>query len=182
MTEEVGAHFLANAGREFRGVKGLADKAIVQVSDAEFFTAPDAESNSIAINVKHVAGNLHSRWTDFLTTDGEKPNRNRDTEFVIGPEDTRPALMARWEAGWQVLFDALAPLGSADVLRSVLIRGEPHTVVQAVHRQLTHYGYHAGQIVFVAKHLRVAAWKTLSVARNTSAEFNQGMQDKHPRK
>ncbi len=182
MAQEVGAHFLANAVREFQSVKALADKAIAQVSDAEFFAPPDAESNSIAINVKHVAGNLCSRWTDFLTTDGEKPNRHRDGEFVIGPEDTRPALMARWEAGWQVLFAALAPLGSADVLRTVLIRGEPHSVMQAVHRQLTHYGYHAGQIVFVAKHQRVAAWKTISVARNTSPEFNKAMPDKQARK
>jgi hypothetical protein len=182
MSEDVGAHFLTNAALEFRGVKSLADRALAQVGDAEFFAPPDAESNSIAINVKHIAGNLHSRWTNFLTTDGEKPNRNRDGEFVIGPDDTRQALMARWDSGWQVLFDALAALGSADVLRSVLIRGEPHTVIQAVHRQLTHYGYHAGQIVFVAKHQRVASWKTLSVARNTSLEFNKIKQEKPARK
>lgn len=179
---DLGSHFLENSRREFRGVKALADKAIAQLDDAQFFAAPDAESNSVAINVKHVAGNLRSRWTDFLTTDGEKPDRHRDTEFEIGPEDTRAALQQRWEAGWAVLFAALEPLSPADCLRTVLIRGEPHTVVQAVQRQLTHYGYHAGQIVFLAKQHRVAAWNTLSVPRRQSAEFNARMQEKFGKK
>lgn len=179
---DLGAHFLENSRREFRGIKALADKAIGQLDDAQFFAAPDAESNSVAINVKHVAGNLRSRWTNFLTTDGEKPDRRRDTEFEIAPEDTRAALLERWEAGWGVLFTALDALVPADCLRTVIIRGEAHTVVQAVHRQMTHYGYHVGQIVFLAKQQRTAAWHTLSVPRNQSAAFNARMQEKFGKK
>jgi hypothetical protein len=159
--------------REFRRTRELADKAMTQVSDEDFFAAPDPWTNPIAIVVKHVAGNLRSRWTDFLTTDGEKPDRSRDSEFVIGPEDGRGALMARWDRGWAILFATLEGLRDEDLDATVQIRGEPHTVVQAIHRQLTHYAYHAGQIVLLARHFAGDSWKTLSVPRGGSATFNQ---------
>jgi hypothetical protein len=159
--------------REFHRTRELADKAIAQVSDADFFAAPDPQTNPIAIVVKHVAGNLRSRWTDFLTTDGEKPGRDRDGEFVIGPEDGREALLARWDRGWSILFATLEGLRDEDLDATVQIRGEPHTVVQAIHRQLTHYAYHAGQIVLLARHFAGDSWRTLSVPRGGSAAFNQ---------
>jgi uncharacterized damage-inducible protein DinB len=163
-------NYHSDAVRSFRSYKKLAERAIEQVSDEEFFAAIDAESNSLAVIVKHIAGNLHSRWRDFLTTDGEKPDRNRDTEFeMIG--DTRESLMDFWERGWQTLFDSLERLSEDDFARTVTIRGEPHTVVEAINRQLTHYSYHVGQIVFLAKHLRSSEWKNLSVPRNRSADF-----------
>ncbi|MBK9155111.1 MAG: DUF1572 family protein [Chloracidobacterium sp.] len=165
-------NYRSDAIGSFRNYKKLAERALDQLSDDEFFTKIDAESNSIAIIVKHIAGNLHSRWRDFLTTDGEKPDRHRDTEFEL-IEDTRGSLMAFWEAGWQTLFDSIGPLTEEDFGRTVTIRGEPHTVVEAINRQLTHYSYHIGQIVFLAKHLRSTEWQTLSVPRNRSAEFNR---------
>ncbi|HEX7956438.1 MAG TPA: DUF1572 family protein [Pyrinomonadaceae bacterium] len=174
MTDTLAEHFLEDAAKVFRGLKKLADGAAAQVSDEEFFRVLDAESNSIALIMKHVAGNLRSRWTDFLTTDGEKPDRHRDSEFELDGED-RAAVEARWEAGWQTLFVTLASLRGVDPLRTVPIRGEPHTVVQAVNRQLAHYGQHVGQIVFLAKHLRSAEWKTLSIARGKSEAFNREM-------
>lgn len=170
-------HWLEDAKLEFRRMKRLAEKALVQVSDEDFFRTLDPESNSLALIVKHVAGNLRSRWTDFLTSDGEKPDRDRDTEFELNSADTRAALMARWEAGWKLLFDALA-LGPEEVERTVLIRGEPHTIVQAVNRQLTHYAGHVGQVVFLAKHLAGARWQTLSVPRGQSVAFNAKMAEK----
>jgi hypothetical protein len=161
----------------FRNYKKLADRAIGQVSDEEFFAVIDPESNSIAVIVKHIAGNLHSRWRDFLTTDGEKPDRTRDTEFeMVG--DTRDSLINFWESGWQTLFDAIGPLTGEDFSKTITIRGEPHSVVEAINRQLTHYSYHIGQIVFLAKHLKSSDWKTLSVPRNRSAEFNQHLADR----
>jgi hypothetical protein len=126
--------------------------------------------------MKHVAGNLRSRWTDFLTSDGEKPDRHRDTEFLVEGED-RAAILERWEAGWRTLFDTLASLRGVDLLRTVPIRGEPHTVVAAVNRQLSHYGQHTGQIVFLAKHLKSSEWKTLSIARGRSEDFNEKMDE-----
>lgn len=159
--------------REFRGIKQLADGAMAQVDDQAFFAAPGPEDNSIAIIVKHVGGNLLSRWRDFLTADGEKPNRDRDSEFVVDSADTRAQLMAIWESGWQTLFAALEPLGDGDLSRTVKIRGEALTVLQAANRQLTHYAYHAGQIVYVAKHLRGSAWKSLSIPKGQSVQFNQ---------
>ncbi len=164
--------FLEDAISSFRSHKRLAERALEQVSDAEFFIQIDKESNSIAIIIKHISGNLHSRWRDFLTTDGEKPNRNRDVEFeLVG--DTRESLMKSWEAGWQTLFDALEPLTPEVLEKTVTIRGEPHRVIEAINRQLTHYSYHIGQIVFLAKHFKAGEWKTLSVPRNRSAEFNR---------
>lgn len=171
-------NYKRDAVRSFLTYKKLADRAIEQVSDEEFFLQIDEESNSIALIVKHIAGNQHSRWTDFSTTDGEKPDRHRDTEFeLIG--DTRESLMDFWERGWQTLFDTLESLSEDNFSASVTIRGEPHTVVEAINRQLTHYSYHVGQIVFLAKHLRVTDWKNLSVERNRTTEFNQRMKERN---
>lgn len=161
----------------FRNYKKLAERAIEQVSEEEFFAAIDAESNSIAVVVKHIAGNLHSRWRDFLTSDGEKPDRDRDAEFEL-IEDTRESLMEFWETGWQTLFDNIEPLTEEDFSRTITIRGEPHSVVEAINRQLTHYSYHIGQIVFLAKHLKSSEWKTLSVPKDRSADFNRFLAQK----
>jgi len=170
-------NYKADALASFRNYKKMAERAIDQVSDDEFFRTIDAEANSIAVIVKHVAGNLHSRWQDFLTTDGEKPTRNRDTEFEL-TADTRESLKQFWEAGWETLFDNVEPLTADDFAKTVTIRGEPHTVVEAINRQLTHYSYHVGQIVLLAKHFRSADWKTLSVPKNRSAEFNKFLEAK----
>ncbi len=161
------------AVREFKRLQSLADGAMAQISDERFFAAPAAGDNSVAVLVKHVGGNLVSRWTDFLTSDGKKPGRDRDTEFRITADDTRENLRALWQQGWAALFVALAPLGDSDLARVVRIRGEPLTVLQAVNRQLTHYAYHVGQIVYVAKHHRGAQWRTLSIPLGGSAEFNR---------
>jgi hypothetical protein len=158
--------------RSFRGYKRLADGGLAQLSDEEFFRAPDRESNSAALIVKHVAGNLRSRWKDFLTTDGEKPDRNRDQEFLIGPEDTRAELMRRWEESFQIVFDVIGSLTAEDFSRTVTIRGEPHTILQAMNRSLMHTAYHVGQILYVGKHLREAEWQSQSIPRGKSAEFN----------
>ncbi|HMO79778.1 MAG TPA: DUF1572 family protein [Pyrinomonadaceae bacterium] len=166
-----------DASDSFLGYKKLAERALEQVSDEEFFLQIDDESNSLAVIVKHIAGNQHSRWRDFLTTDGEKASRDRDQEFEI-TDETRETLMDYWETGWQTLFDAIEPLTEEDLEKTVTIRGEPHSVVEAINRQLTHYSYHIGQIVFLAKHLRSSEWKTLSVPRDRSAEFNQFLSDK----
>ncbi|MFL6416448.1 MAG: DUF1572 domain-containing protein [Bryobacteraceae bacterium] len=159
----------------FRYYKALSERAMAQVSDEQLFACLDEESNSIAVIVKHMAGNMRSRWTDFLTSDGEKPTRDRDTEFVDAP-GSREALLTLWNHAWDVLFSALEPLTDADLERTVQIRGEAHSVTQAINRQLTHYAYHSGQIVFLAKHLNHSQWKTLSVPRNRSAEFNNQVQ------
>jgi hypothetical protein len=156
----------------FRYYKKLSEGAMEQVSDEQLFTALDEEMNSIAIIAKHMAGNMRSRWTDFLTSDGEKPDRNRDTEFVA-PPSTREDLMQVWNDGWERIFQALEPLSNDDLEREVLIRDEAHSVMQAINRQIAHYAYHCGQIVFLAKHLKGSSWKTLSVPRNKSAEFNR---------
>jgi hypothetical protein len=156
----------------FRAYKNLAERAMEQVSDEQLFIALDDESNSIAIIVKHMAGNMRSRWTDFLTSDGEKPDRNRDSEFV-DPAATRAALLQVWEEGWTCVFDAIEPLTDADLGRRITIRGEAHSVMQAVNRQVAHYAQHVGQIVLLAKHFAGAGWKSLSVPRNRSAEFNR---------
>ena len=178
----LGAHLLEDTIARFRELKRLGDGAIAQVDDASFFARADAESNAIAHVVKHVAGNLRSRWRNFLTEDGEKPDRDRDSEFELDPAgDTRAALIARWEEGWAILFDELGALGPDDLMRTVTIRHEPHTVVQCLQRQLGHYGYHVGQIVTLARHARGAAWTTLSVPRRGSAQFNQSMKEKFAR-
>ena len=158
--------------RSFRGYKRLADGGLAQLSDSDFFRAPDSESNSAAQIVKHLAGNLRSRWLDFLTTDGEKPDRNRDQEFILTATDTRPDLMRRWEESFKIVFDTIAALTPEDFSRSVTIRGEPHTILQAMNRSLMHTAYHVGQILYVGKHLRGAAWTVLSIPKVKSEEFN----------
>jgi hypothetical protein len=164
--------YLEDALAIFRQYKRLAERAMEQVSDEQLLIALDPEANSIAIIVKHIAGNMRSRWTDFLTSDGEKPDRNRDSEFV-DPAPTRAALLAEWENGWARLFSALEPLTDADLNRTITIRGEAHSVMQAINRQLGHYCYHLGQIVYLAKHFAGERWQSLSVPRNRSAEFNR---------
>lgn len=177
MFDEILQNYHTDALRSFRNYKKLAERAVEQVSDEEFFAVIDAESNSVAVIVKHIAGNLLSRWRDFLTSDGEKTDRNRDAEFMdVG--DTRESLMKFWETGWQTLFDNIEPLTMDDFSRTITIRGQPHTIVEAINRQLTHYAYHVGQIVFLAKHLKSSEWKTLSVPRNKSAQFNQFLAEK----
>jgi hypothetical protein len=171
MALEYTTSFLTDALSLFRYYKKLGESAIAQVTDDELTLALDDEMNSVAQIVKHIAGNMRSRWTDFLTTDGEKPGRNRDSEFVEPPA-TREALMQTWEQGWDCVFRALGPLTDQDMGRPVTIRGERHSVMQAINRQLAHYPYHIGQVVMLAKHFRAGEWKSLSVPRNRSAEFN----------
>jgi hypothetical protein len=170
---ELGQHYLANAISEFRLLKKQGERAMQQLSDEQFFVALDAESNSVAVIAKHLAGNMRSRWTDFLTGDGEKPDRFRDQEFLLDVDTSRQQVMEWWDEGWQLVFNALEPLQPEDAMRTILIRQEPHTVVQAINRQLTHYATHVGQIVFLAKHLKSSAWQTLSVPRGQSEQFNQ---------
>jgi len=165
-------NFHADALQSFRNYKKMAERAIEQIGDEDFFALIDPEANSVAVIVKHIAGNLHSRWRDFLTSDGEKSDRNRDTEFEL-IDESRDRLMQFWQSGWQTLFENVEPLTSDDFSRTVTIRCEPHTVVEAINRQLTHYAYHVGQIVLLAKHFKSADWKTLSVPKNKSTEFNQ---------
>ena len=171
---DLAAHYLEEAFRQLRGHKRMGEGAIAQLTDEEFFRAIDPESNSIAILVKHIAGNQRSRFTDFLTADGEKPSRHRDTEFVLESTTTRADVMNWWEQGWKTVFETLASLRPEDVTRTVTIRGEPHTVLQAINRAIAHYAQHIGQIVFLAKHLKSSEWKTLSIPRGKSEEFNQG--------
>jgi uncharacterized damage-inducible protein DinB len=156
----------------FRYYKQLAERAMAQIADEHLFTAISSEANCIAITIKHMAGNMRSRWTDFLTTDGEKPDRNRDTEFE-DPPASREALLKMWEEGWQRVFDALTPLTDSDLQRTVLIRDEPHSVMQAINRQVAHYSYHCGQIVVLAKHFSGNEWKALTIPRRQSSEFNR---------
>lgn len=163
-------HYLDDSLFQLRKLKTQADKAMAQVDDSQFFALIDADANSIALIVKHVAGNMRSRWTDFLTTDGEKPDRDRDREFDIEKTDTRASLLARWRAGWDVLFGALASLQPGDLGKTVLIRNEPHTVVQAINRQVSHYSAHVGQIVLLAKHFAGPKWQTLSIPKKGKGE------------
>ena len=177
MPHELTTSYLQDSLTLFRYYKKLTERAMEQVTDEQLFAALDGESNSIAITVKHLAGNMRSRWTDFLNSDGEKSDRQRDTEFE-NPPATRVALMKLWEGGWTYVFTALAPLSDADVDRTVMIRGEPHSVMQAINRQIAHYAYHCGQIVFLAKHLQARQWKSLTVPRGKSEEFNQRVASK----
>ena len=174
MGDDSGARYLDEARRSLRGNKRLAEGALQQLSDEEFFRVlDDGESNSIAVMVKHIAGNARSRFADFLTSDGEKPWRQRDTEFELTKEDTRARLMNLWESGYQTVFDTIASLKPDDLARTVTIRNEPHTVMQAIHRATAHYAYHIGQIVFLAKHWKGKEWKTLSIPRGKSDEVNR---------
>ncbi len=171
MTHELTTSYLKDSTEVFRYYKRLADRAMAQAPDEALFTSPDAESNSIAIIVKHLAGNMRSRWTDFLSSDGEKPDRNRDSEFEAPPK-TRMELAMLWESGWKVLFDSLEPLTEADLTRTIHIRGEAHSVMQAINRQVGHYAYHVGQIVYLAKHFAGSNWNSLTIPRRKSAETN----------
>jgi hypothetical protein len=178
LNESLAKHYLEDSIKSLRAYKKLSEKALDQLNENEFFITLDEEANSVAVIMKHMAGNMLSRWTDFLTTDGEKPDRNRDMEFVIEPKTGKEDVLAYWEKGWWQVFDALEPLGPDDLEKKVLIRGEEHTVIQAINRQLMHYAYHIGQIAFVAKHFRSSEWKSLSIPRNRSAEFNAYLAEK----
>ncbi|PYS75138.1 MAG: hypothetical protein DMF73_01650 [Acidobacteria bacterium] len=175
--QSIGEHYLEDALRTFRDYKKLAERAFEQIDDEDFFRTIDRESNSIAVNMKHLAGNMLSRWTDFLTTDGEKPERDRDMEFVMLPQTTKAEMVAYWDKGWQCTFDAVQPLKPENLMRRVTIRGQDHTVVQAINRQLAHYAYHVGQIVYLAKHFKASDWQSLSVPKNKSAEFNKYLEE-----
>jgi len=171
MAFEVSQHYLEEALRQLRGHKRMGEGAMSQLKDEEFLITLDPESNSVAVLVKHLAGNMRSRFTDFLTSDGEKPDRFRDREFELTPAITRDDVMSWWEEGWARVFSAIEALKPEDVMRLVMIRGEPHTVLQTINRQIAHYAQHIGQIVFLAKHLRSNEWQTLSVPRGRSEEY-----------
>jgi hypothetical protein len=171
--DPIALHFLDEIRRQLRGHKRLAEGAIEQLKDEDLFVTLDPESNSVAILVKHLAGNMQSRFTDFLTTDGEKPDRHRDQEFELAGNTTPEELMRSWEQGWACVFATLDSLKPDQLRHTVYIREEPHTVMQALNRALAHYAFHVGQIVFLAKHLRSHEWNTLSVLRGKSEEFNR---------
>jgi hypothetical protein len=166
---------LTDSLKEFRKHKGYADKAMAQLGDADFFRQPADYCNSIAVVVKHLAGNLRSRWTDFLTTDGEKPDRDRDNEFVLAPAERRETLLAAWEEGWRALYESLESLTPDDLGRTVTIRGEPHTVTLALVRSLAHTAYHVGQIVYLARLFTPAGWQWLTIPPGQSRAFNARM-------
>src|SRR5579859_3374569 len=168
---DLAAHYLEEARKQFRGHKRMGEAAMAQLRDEDFFVTLDPESNSVAILVKHLAGNMRSRFTNFLTTDGEKPDRFRDREFETADLKTRADLMRVWEDGWGIVLGTIESLKPEDVMKTVTVRGEPHTVMQAINRQIAHYAQHTGQIVFLAKHLRGSEWKTLSIPRGKSEEF-----------
>ena len=171
MPHEFMTDYVKDSVAVFHLYKKLAEKSLAQISDDDIFRQIDPESNSIAIIVKHMAGNMRSRWTDFLTSDGEKPTRDRDGEF-IAHDASRADYMKQWDEGWQLVFDALAPLSNADLERKVMIRGEPHSVMQAINRQVAHYANHIGQIIFLCKHFASADWQAVTVPRNKSRDFN----------
>lgn len=164
--------YLDDVHLQLRKLKAQADKAMAQVSDADLFALIDPDANSIATIMKHIAGNMRSRWTDFLTSDGEKPDRDRDTEFELAAADTRAQLLARWEEAWKLLLDTVSSLRPEDLARTVRVRGEGHSVLEAINRQVTHYAAHVGQIVLLAKHYAGARWQTLSIPKGKSREFD----------
>ena len=165
-------HYLADALRQLRKLKTQADQALAQTADDDLFAVLDPESNSIALIMKHVVGNMRSRWTDFLTSDGEKPGRERDLEFEREPADTRESILTAWEDGWRLVFDSIGALGPGDLERTIRIRGEAHLVLEAINRQLTHYAAHVGQIVLLAKHAAGPNWRSLSIPRGQSKQFD----------
>jgi hypothetical protein len=168
--------YLSDIRSQFAKLRATAERAMAQVPDNDFAKPLDDETNTIAVIVKHIAGNLRSRCTDFLTSDGEKPDRDRDSEFVLGQSDTRPALMTAWSRSWDLLANTIASLQAPDLERTVYIRAEPHTVLQALQRQLGHLAYHVGQIVLLARHWAGDQWQSLSIPRGQSKAFNQAMQ------
>jgi len=171
---DLAAHFLATSLDRFGGLKSTADAAIAQLEDAQLHEVPFEDGNSIVVLMKHMAGNMRSRWTDFLTTDGEKPDRHRDAEFVDDLE-SRKDLDALWEGGWETLLGAIRALDEEDVTKTIYIRKEPHSVVEAIQRQIAHYGYHVGQIVQVARALKGADWVSISIPRGASGSYNETM-------
>ncbi|MEO8190117.1 MAG: DUF1572 family protein [Acidobacteriota bacterium] len=174
------AGYLPDALRRLRGHKKLVEKALEQVRDEDFLRVIDPETNSIAIVVKHLCGNMHSRFTDFLNADGDKPDRQRDREFLQEGE-SREALMARWESAWALAFSALEPLTPEDLGRKITINSEPHTVMGAINRHLAHFAYHAGQIVLLAKHFAGPGWRSISIPRGESESWKESMRQKHER-
>ena len=176
MAHQFSTSYIQDSLALFHQYKKMAEKAIEQVADDELHVALDPESNSIAVIVKHITGNMRSRWRDFLTSDGEKPDRHRDTEFEMPEKISRAQLMKLWDEGWKCVFDALEPLTDDDLTKTIYIRSEPHSVMQAINRQIGHYAGHIGQIVFLAKHFRSKEWKTLSIPRGKSEEFLRQVQ------
>jgi Protein of unknown function (DUF1572) len=164
-------HYLDDCLLQLRKLKAQADKALGQIDHDHFFSVLDPEANSIALIMKHMAGNMRSRWTDFLNADGEKPDRDRDREFIIDADDTQARILSMWEEGWRALFAALSSLAIEDLGKTVSIRGEAHTVVEAINRQMTHYAGHVGQIVLLAKHYAGPKWRSLSIPRGQSKSF-----------
>jgi hypothetical protein len=177
--QNIGTAYLEDVLRNFRSYKKLAEEALAQASDADIFRLIDPEANSIAILIKHMAGNMRSRWTDFLTSDGEKPDRHRDREFEIDPGTNRAEVMRWWEQGWKYVFDAIEPLKPEDLSRKVYIAGREHSVLQAITRQLLHYAGHVNQMVLLAKHFRGADWKSLSIPKGQSETFARQFEQKH---
>ncbi len=175
---EILSAWRADVERRLRGHRRLAESALVQVSDADFFRAPDAASNSLALIVRHLSGNMRSRFTDFLTTDGEKSDRNRDGEFASGPEN-REELMAAWKDAWELCIGAIHPLAPEDLGRIVRISGEPHSVAGAITRHLAHVAYHVGQVAFIARHFAGSEWKTLSIPPGGSEAYSEAIRRKH---
>jgi hypothetical protein len=178
---DLATHYLEEMKRQFRGHKRMGEAAMAQLEDKDFFAALDPESNSVATLVKHIAGNARSRFTDFLTSDGEKPDRFRDQEFEVSAKTTREEVLCWWEQAWQDVFSVLDSLAPEDVQRTVTIRSEPHTVMQALNRALAHYAQHIGQIVFLAKHLRSEQWRTLSIPRGKSEDYKTASPKTHSR-
>jgi hypothetical protein len=168
---DVAAQYLEEMKRQFRGHKRMGEAAVAQLEDKDIFATLDPESNSVAALIKHIAGNARSRFTDFLTSDGEKPDRFRDQEFEISEETTRQEVLDWWEQGWTRVFSTLDSLNPEDVQRTITIRQEPHSVMQALNRALAHYAQHIGQIVFLSKHLRSSQWRTLSIPRGESENY-----------
>jgi hypothetical protein len=170
MSDGLGAHYLNDALRQFHSLKVLAEGALAQIDEHDLFTTLDVEANSIALLLKHIAGSMQTRWAGFPATAEDGRDRDRDSEFIVAEEDTKAVLIERWEAGWRYLFTALEPLAPEHLTQTVHIRGKPLSVLEAINRQLTHYAYHVGQIVFLAKHFRSSAWESLSIPRGKSAE------------
>ena len=179
MTMDISQHYLEEIRRQLRGHKRMGEGAMNQLRDEDFFVTLDREANSIAILVKHLAGNMRSRWTDFLTSDGEKPDRHRDQEFEIDPNTTRADMMEWWERGWHCVFQAVTPLQPEDLNREVFIAGRAHTVMQAITRQLLHYAGHVNQIVLLAKHFRGSRWKSLSIPKGQFETYARQFEQQH---
>ena len=175
MVDDLATGYLEDVRRRFRRLKRLADGAAEQIDDQAFHAALDPEANSVALLMKHLSGNMRSRWRDLFTADGEKPDRDRDREFEREPADTRAVVLQEWETGWRYLFGALESLGPEDLTRTIHIRGRPFSAMEAINRQLAHYAYHVGQIVFLAKHFGGDDWQTLSVPRGGSGQFNESL-------